>query len=244
MSDDDLKRLCAGYRASIEDPPYDAADAALLRVAAQRARHFPMRRLAYGIAAALVAGLGVAVGLRSMTPSRKPSTVPAHEATALSEARSARTQSPAFANYLTPATLGSAHSGRPDYAEATAPLARGSHPVSLRRPGTGLACGPSAEVDLNAPGVLAGLEATNPDDYARIMGIITGLTQHPDLDVARWIATSFHARGVSYFPLWQTSLPPKRLLSFCLDSTRYRVVLSITSNGAQVTDMTHGEPPR
>lgn len=96
-------------------------------------------------------------------------------------------------------------------------------------------CGTAARIDLNAPGALDSLRVGNPSDYVRIMRIIAGLTRHPELDVTRWISATFHAANVSYLPLWLTSLPPQRRLSFCLGSTSYGVVLTITSNGAQVS---------
>lgn len=248
MSDKDIEQLCAGYRASIEDPPYDATDAALLHAAAQRARRLPRQRVAYGIAAALVAALGLAVGLWSKTPWRRSSVIDTRQTATLTatlaEGQRSKRRSLLLDNYLTHATLGSDSAGRLDYAEATTPLTQvRASAIAAKR--AALSCGPSAEVDLNAPGVLAGLRGTDPGDYAKIMGILAGLTQHPDLDVARWIAVSFQARGVSYLPLWRTSLPPKRLLGFCLGSTRYRVVLTIAPTGAQVSlESAQGQPPR
>jgi hypothetical protein len=258
MSDKDIDQLCAGYRASVEDPPYDAADAALLHAAARQARHLPKRRLTYGIAAILVAGFGIAAGLRLVTPWRRSSIGSAPETVAPRQPLDSKSQGPELHNYVTNATLRLTHSGRLDYAEATAltRLARAAgqqqqrYADSLRQASAvaarraGLACGPSAKVDLNAPGVLGGLKSTQPADYAKIVGIITGLTQHPESDVARWISASFHARGVSYLPLWRTSLPPKRLLSFCLESTQYRVVLTIAPDGAHVApESTPKSPP-
>lgn len=256
MSDKDIERLCAGYRASVEDPPYDAADTALLQAAAERARRFPKRYRVYGIAAGLVAALGLAAGLWLQTPWRRSSNIEKRQTAALAQEPHSKHQDPLFDEYLTPATLGSARAGRLDYAEATT-LTRASrsnrmrqrdveslrqaYAVAARR--TSLACGPSAEVDLNAPGVLSSLKSTRPGDYARILGIITGLTQHPELDVVPWIAATFHARGVSYLPLWMTTLPPKRLLSFCLGSTRYRVVLTIAAGGARVSPESPGGGP-
>jgi hypothetical protein len=245
MSDKDIERLAAEYRASIEDPPYDTDDAALLRAAAQQARRAPKRRLTYGIAAALVAALGLAAAPWWHTPRRRSSTMDSHQAAASAEAQLSKRPGRLFDDYLTPATLSSGDGGRLDYAGALRGASRDAgqqqrYAESLRKASVvaarraALACGSSAEVDLNAPGVLVSLKSTKPGDYTKIAGIITGLTRHPELDVSRWIAASFHARGVSYLPLWRTSLPPKRFLSFCLESTRYAVVVTITPNGAQV----------
>lgn len=52
------------------------------------------------------------------------------------------------------------------------------------------------------------------------------------------------SRTHSYFPLWLTSLPPKRRLSFCLQDARYDVVLTITRNGARVSSTDYPGDPR
>lgn len=249
MSDRDIERLCAGYRASVQDPPYDAADAALLHAAAQRARRFQRQYWVYGIAASLVAALGLAAGLWLETPGRRSANIDTHQTAALG---------PLSDEYLHHATLGSPQAGRLDYTQATT-LTRASRAIRMQQRDiaslreayavaamrTDLACGPSALIDLNAPGVLSSLKSTKPADYARIIGIITGLTKHPESDVVPWISATFHARGVSYLPLWLTSLPPKRLLSFCLGNTRYRVLLTMARDGALVSpESTRGGPAR
>lgn len=88
----------------------------------------------------------------------------------------------------------------------------------------------------------ARLKVSRPDDYARMMRIIAGVTRHPELDVARWISATFDAANVSYLPLWMTSLPPKRRLSLCLASTDYTVVLTITQDGARVSPALSAPP--
>ncbi|MGB6486445.1 MAG: hypothetical protein WBE91_06135 [Steroidobacteraceae bacterium] len=225
MSDHDIERLCAGYRATVQDPPYDPADAALIRAAARRAhqaRRLPVRRVAYGIAATLLAALGLAAGMRSLTFWHRPSII-ATRATAAQEARPSKARTSPFNDYLTNAMLGSASTG---FLQETSAVSTTS---------TDPTCGTAAAIDLNAPGALASLKTTKPADYGKIMHIIAGLTQHPELDVARWISATFHAGNVSYLPLWLTSLPPQRRLSFCLGSTSYGVVLTITGNGARVS---------
>jgi hypothetical protein len=81
---------------------------------------------------------------------------------------------------------------------------------------------------------LQALKIRRPADYARITAILAGLRHHPDRDVPRWMVTAFDASNVVYLPFWLTSFPPKRRLSFSLDDRRYRVVVTITENGAQV----------
>ena len=176
MSDHEIERLSAGSRATVEDPPYDAADAALLRAASQRARTRLLPCLVYAVAAGVLAAL-----LKTAALAQIPSE---------------------------------------------------------------LDCATAAAVDLNAPGALAGLKVGRPGDYAKIIGIIAGVTRHPELDVARWISTTFHAEDVSYFPLWLTSLPPRRRLSFCLQGTRYDVVLTITHDGARLSPTDYPSNPR
>ncbi len=89
-------------------------------------------------------------------------------------------------------------------------------------------------MDLNVPGTLDALRTLRPADYIRIVAILAGVQQHSNGDVPRWMATAFNARNVEYAPLWLTSFPPKRRLSFSLDDTRYRVILTMTRNGAHV----------
>jgi hypothetical protein len=247
MSDHDIERLCIGYRQAVQDPPYDAADAALLRAAARRARRFPMRHLAYGIAATLLAALGLAAGVRSLALRHRPSSRETLTA-ATPKARATRASGgqPHSNEYLSAALLSSSAGPHVRFQAFVAQLPR--HAV-LQPRDTGFlqetsalssmqadpTCGTAAAVDLNAPGALDGIRLGNPGDYGKITRIIAGVTRHPEPDVARWIGATFHAGSVSYLPLWMTSLPPKRRLSFCLDSTPYTVVLTITPNGARVS---------
>lgn len=222
MSDHDIERLCAGYRVAVQDPAYDAADAALMCAAARRARRSPVRHLAYGIAAMLLAALGLAAAMRSVPFWHRPSIVVA-PATTARQRHTSKVRATPFKAYLSNAMLGSASTGFLQETSAVSTMT------------TGATCATAAMIDLNAPGALDGLKVGRPADYAKIMRIIAGVTQHPELDVARWISATFHAGNVSYLPLWLTSLPPQRRLSFCLGSASYGVVLTITGNGARVS---------
>lgn len=93
----------------------------------------------------------------------------------------------------------------------------------------------SHEVDLDAPGALAALRTTRPEDYARIMAIFAGITRHPQKDVPHWLQTTFNAHDVIYLPVWLTSFPPKRRLSFSLDGRRYRAILTVTNQRGRVS---------
>lgn len=225
MSDRDAERLCAGYRVAVQDPPYDAADAALMRAAARRTRRFPLRHLAYGIAATLLAALGLATWMRSPIHLHRPAIIATRTTTAQA-VPSAKARTTPFDDYLSNAMLGSA---------TTAFLQQASAVSATSTDSTDPTCGTAAGIDLNAPGALDGLKVSNPGDYAKIMRIIAGVTRHPEMDVARWIGATFHAGNVSYLPLWQTSLPPQRRLSFCLGKASYDVVLTITDNGARIS---------
>lgn len=86
----------------------------------------------------------------------------------------------------------------------------------------------SRTVNLNRPGVLEFLQRENPVHHRKIQDIMAGLFNRPDAEVPRWIETTFSARGTSYDPVLLTSAPPQRRLSFVLDNTRYRAVLTLT----------------
>ena len=214
MSDQDIERLCAGYRKSVENPPYDAVDDALLHAAAHQARQPKMRRLRYGIAASALVALGLAVGARALVVWRRPANI---------ETRVPKIRTSPRNDYLSDAMLTSGSVAGDDLSSQA-----------------DLTC--RTVDDLNAPGALDRLRVGKPDDYARIMRIIAGVTRHPELDVARWISATFHAGNVSYLPLWLTSFPPKRRLSVCLASSGYTVILTLTSAGAHVTPAL--SPPR
>ena len=231
MSGHDIERLCAGYRVAVQDPAYDAADAALMRAAARRARRSPVRHLAYGMAAMLLAALGLAAAMRSVPIWHRPSIVVAPTTTAR-QRHTSKVRATPFDAYLSNAMLGSASTGFLQETSAVSTMT------------TEATCATAAMIDLNAPGALDGLKVRRPADYAKIMRIIAGVTQHPELDVARWISATFHAGNVSYLPLWLTSLPPQRRLSFCLGSASYGVVLTITGNGARVSPTDYYKNPR
>jgi hypothetical protein len=222
MSDHDIERLCAGYRVAVQDPAYDAADAALMHAAARRARRPSVRHLAYGIAATLLAALGLAAAMRSVTFWHRPSIVVA-PATTARQTHTSKVRAAPLNAYLSNAMLGSASTG---FLQETSAVSTTT---------TDATCTTAAMIDLNAPGALDGLKAGRPADYANIMRIVAGVTRHPELDVARWISATFHAGNVSYLPLWLTSLPPQRRLSFCLGSASYGVVLTIADDGARVS---------
>ncbi len=94
---------------------------------------------------------------------------------------------------------------------------------------------PRRAIDLNAPSALEALQRSNPTHYEKIRKILEGVLQRPDTDVPRWIQTNFAAHEVSYVPIVLTSHPPKRRLSFALDTTRYEAVVVLTNVRGDIT---------
>jgi hypothetical protein len=83
-------------------------------------------------------------------------------------------------------------------------------------------------VDLNESGVLEMLQGSNPGHYEKIRRILDNIHLQQDANVPRWIQTNFKGRDVTYAPVVLTSYPPKRRLSFALDSTRYEAIIVLT----------------
>ena len=93
---------------------------------------------------------------------------------------------------------------------------------------------PGRTINLNRPGVLEALQQDNPAHYQKIQEIMAGLFRRPQSEVPRWIQTRYNARDVSYSLGLLTSDPPKRRLSFALDDTRYRAVVTLTHVKAEI----------
>ena len=78
-------------------------------------------------------------------------------------------------------------------------------------------------VDLDRPGALETLKASNADHYRRAVGIINASygksCQVPEFD--RYIRAKFDAKTAACGALVKTSYPPQRQLSFVLDGTVY-----------------------
>lgn len=80
----------------------------------------------------------------------------------------------------------------------------------------------SREVDLRDSAALQRLAQDNPAHYATIQHIVAGLAGHPERLESDWLQTSFDARDVELSRLvLKTSDPPRQLLRFTLDDTRY-----------------------
>ena len=87
-------------------------------------------------------------------------------------------------------------------------------------------------VDLNRPGAMERVRASNPGHHDKIVRILDGLTQRPYDDVPRWINTTFQARDVRFSPIVMTTYPAQRDLTFVLDSMRYRGRVTLAHGGA------------
>ncbi len=95
----------------------------------------------------------------------------------------------------------------------------------------GLWCGAvlaRSSVNLTAPGVLAGIQKTNPEHYRVLTAILEGVQTLPDEQVPQWVQTNFEGKDVNYSRFLLLSDPPKRRLSFELDKTHYEALVTLT----------------
>ena len=101
----------------------------------------------------------------------------------------------------------------------------------------GLWCGAvlaGSSVNLNAPGVLAGIQKTNPEHYRVLTAILEGVQNLPDEKVPHWVQTNFEVQDVDYSLFLLTSAPPKRQLSFTLEKTHYEAIVTLTKVRAEM----------
>ena len=89
-------------------------------------------------------------------------------------------------------------------------------------------------IDLNQPEVLERLARENPFHFAMIRRILAGVDTMPEHAVGRWMKAQFNATDVTYSPVLLTSEPPKKQLTFTLETTRYSALLTLTSEGARL----------
>jgi hypothetical protein len=89
-------------------------------------------------------------------------------------------------------------------------------------------------IDLNEPGALERLARENPFHYAMIRRILAGVDEVPEHAVSRWMKSQFNATDVTYSAVLMTSAPPRKQLSFTLETTRYSAVLTLTPDGARL----------
>lgn len=81
-------------------------------------------------------------------------------------------------------------------------------------------------VDLRTPQALATLKRDNPAHFEKIRQILAGLEENPERVEGDWLQTTFDAKDVDLMRMVvKTSYPPKQLLSFRLEQTRYTLYL-------------------
>lgn len=77
-------------------------------------------------------------------------------------------------------------------------------------------------VDLRDAAAVEALRRSNPAHHALIRRILEGLAEQPERAESGWLQTQFDARDVELSRwLLKTSHPPRQLLRFTLDDTRY-----------------------
>ena len=77
-------------------------------------------------------------------------------------------------------------------------------------------------VDLREPGALQALQASNPAHFEKISRALAALEERPERAEGDWLEINIDAREVDLSKLlFKTSYPPKQLLRFSLDDTRY-----------------------
>ena len=77
-------------------------------------------------------------------------------------------------------------------------------------------------IDLRTPHALETLQRTNPAHYQKIQKMLVGLEEQPNRAEDDWLQVNFNAQDVDLARMIvKTSYPPKQVLSFRLDDTRY-----------------------
>jgi len=96
--------------------------------------------------------------------------------------------------------------------------------------------------NLNEPGALDRLARDNPDHYTKIRQILAEVDEIPERSVSRWMKAQFKATEIAYFPVLLTSNPPKRKLSFTLETTHYEALLTLTQDGVRLLPVRPSAP--
>ena len=77
-------------------------------------------------------------------------------------------------------------------------------------------------VDLRDAAALGQLRQTNPGHFVKIERILAGLLERPERAEGDWLQANFDAREVDLSRLMmKTSNPPRQVLRFTLEDTRY-----------------------
>jgi hypothetical protein len=75
-------------------------------------------------------------------------------------------------------------------------------------------------IDLTDPGALESLRDRRPDHYAKVRAILKVAETRPAVGASQWIEARAGASDVELLQ-WRVSDPPKLVVSFTLDDTRY-----------------------
>jgi hypothetical protein len=95
--------------------------------------------------------------------------------------------------------------------------------------------GPAKHVYLDRPGALEALEAENPAHYRQALELIRVAGKMPCRMVPKATPSKVDPADFHCAPtLLMTSFPPKRLIGFTLDDTRYIAIVTITDAGARL----------
>ncbi len=91
-------------------------------------------------------------------------------------------------------------------------------------------------IDLRAPHALENLRSTNPAHYEKIQKMLVGLEEQPNRAEGDWLQVNFNAHDVDLARMIvKTSYPPKQVLSFRLDDTRYTMYVDRRDMVGEVT---------
>ena len=255
--------LIEGYRSiadtlssSGRDGPTPEMDSAILAAACDNSRRRRSRSVRY---AAVAAGVAAAVGLAALAASRHAADVPLpasvelaswgqqgapaaapraevsngdnDEGTNIGTGKGSGLHGRTSTNGLNSLVLSSSP------ADAGLRTASEVHSGSEIQTTTKTATGFDTQqdsIDLNRPGALEKLARENPFHYAIIRRILAGVDEVPENAVSRWMKSQFNATDITYSAVLMTSAPPRKQLSFTLETTRYSAVLTLTSDGARV----------
>ncbi len=251
--------IADGISPSGRNGPAPEMDAAILSAARESSRRRRARPARY---AAIAAGVAAAVGLTVIAASRHPTAVSTrasaewanwgHRGTAAvpnAGARSNDNGSSEAPNIGTGTFDGNGLNARastnglgrlvlsasPTGAElrTASEVHSGSEIQTATRTATGFD-GPHDSIDLNQPGALERLARENPFHYAMIRRILAGVDEVPEHTVSRWMKSQFNATDITYSAVLMTSAPPRKQLSFTLETARYSAVLTLTPDGARL----------
>jgi hypothetical protein len=242
--------LIEGYR-SIADTlsssgPTSEMDSAILAAARGSSRRRRGRSVRY---AAVAAGVAAAVGLAALAASRHTAPVPLPATVQLAN-WGQQGAAPALLLSRDPSNDNGSglHSrtstnGLNSLVLSTSPadaglrtaseVHSGSEIQTATKTATGFNAQPDS-IDLNRPGALERLSRENPFHYAMIRRILAGIDAVPEHTVSRWMKSQFNATDITYSAVLMTSAPPRKQLTFTLETTRYSAVLTLTPDGARV----------